>query len=138
MTYYKSKCNHCQNEYVISIDDLRYTFYGMPKIECDEYAWKCPTCGHVNTGKNINLIPCYQNGKSNLVFELTDKESEEARKFKDEHKHIEEFTAQGKPTFTALGMQFTYEITPGGLGNCVSIKCNKCGETKDITDSENW
>ena len=138
MTYYKCHCEYCNGDFVASIDDLNESAlqFGMPKVANDEYAWKCPTCGHPNTGKNKDLEPCYQNGKTNLVFELTDNETKAAMEFKNAHRHKEEFAEQGKTFFSALGQQFTYEITPGGLGHCVSIKCNECGETKDITD--NW
>jgi len=76
--------------------------------------------------------------KENIVFKLNDAESKAAREFIAEHNHKEEFRKEGKLGFTALGQQFTYEITPGGLGLAVSIKCNKCGATKDITDIDSW
>ena len=37
-----------------------------------------------------------------------------------------------------LGQQFTFSITPGGLGPLVIIKCNYCGEVEDITNYDNW
>ena len=76
MTYYKCRCEHCNGEFVASTKDLNESAlqFGMPKVANDEYAWKCPICGHPNTGKNIDLEPCYQNGKNNIVFELSDEE----------------------------------------------------------------
>ena len=54
--------------------------------------------------------------------------------FKNAHSHIED-SEQSKTFLSTMKQQFTYEITPGGLGHCVNIKCNECGETKDITDN---
>jgi hypothetical protein len=138
MTYYKCHCEYCNGDFVASVEDLHESalHFGMPKVANDEYAWKCPICGHPNTGKNKDLQPCYQNGKTNIVFELTNNETKAAIEFKNTHRHKEEFAKQGKIFFSAMGHQFTYEITPGGIGHCLSIKCNECGETKDITD--NW
>ena len=66
------------------------------------------------------------------------RETKRAREFIKKHDHSEEFKAAGKMGFSTLGMQFTYTITPGGFGPLVSIKCNHCGESEDITDSDNW
>lgn len=136
MTYYKCHCEYCNGDFVASIDDIHESAlqFGMPKVANDEYAWKCPTCGHPNTGKNIDLEPCYQNGKTNKVFELTDEETKAAMEFENMHCHIKD-PEQCKTFLSAMKQQFTYEITPGGLGHRVSIKCNECGETKDITDN---
>jgi len=66
------------------------------------------------------------------TFTISDKEWESCQKFKEEHK-------QCAPNgFSTLGMQYTYSITPGGLGPCVSIKCNACGDEIDVTDSDSW
>ena len=135
MTYYKCHCKYCNSDFVASIEDLHESEaqFGMPKVANDEYAWKCPICGHPNTGKNIDLEPCYQNGKNNIVFELTDEETSLVREFEKKHSHPEKFEKDGKQIFHSG--QFTYKITPGGLRHCVSIKCNECGETKDITNN---
>ena len=136
MTYYKCHCEHCNRDFVASIVDIHESAlqFGMPKVANDEYAVKCPICGHPNTGKNIDLEPCYQNGKTNIVFELTDNETKAVMEFKNAHRHIKD-PEQSKTFLSAMKQQFTYEITPGELGHCISIKCNECGETKDITDN---
>ena len=73
------------------------------------------------------------------MFILDEEETKAAKEFIKEHNHNDEIKKEkGYPFFTALGQQFTYIITPGGLGNGVSIKCNHCGKTKDITNTENW
>lgn len=38
-----------------------------------------------------------------------------------------------EPFFSTEGGQFTYLITPAGIGNIVKIKCNICNKVKDIT-----
>lgn len=74
----------------------------------------------------------------NLNFALTKIETERAINFIEKHNHSEEFKKQGKLGFSTMGMQFTYIITPGGLGNSVSIKCNHCDQQEDISDIDNW
>ena len=138
--HYLCKCEYCNEDIVVSQKDFD-NFFGIPKHEEHESAWKCPVCGHVNienTNKDIWKKRCEMDGSVNQRFELTDNETKAAKEFRKLHNHKEDFKKQDKIAFSTLGMQFTYEITPGGLGNEVVIKCNECGETKDITDSENW
>lgn len=70
-----------------------------------------------------------------MEFKLTKLEYKRARKFIQKHKHSE---AQGKLGFSTLGHQFTYHITPGGLGYIVEIECNYCKKKENITDNSNW
>lgn len=137
-TYYLCRCEYCGKEYVISQEEMNGDFFGKPECGPSESAWKCPNCGHVNKMQNKDLCPCYQDGGTNIRFELNDTESERARDFMKEHNHREDFKRQGKMLFSALGMQFTYKITPGGLGPVVGIRCNECGEAKEITDTNSW
>jgi len=108
--------------------------------EKDIFKFKCPYCGHIIelTRKEAQERMCSYYGDNNIRFTLDEVETERARKFKEKHDHSAEFRAQGKLAFSTLGQQFTYEIIPGGLGNSVIIKCNHCGETEDITNTENW
>lgn len=101
---------------------------------------KCCCCGHVwdEPVKDMYKKRCNPDGRVTEIFELTEEETKRAAEFRNKHSHEEEFRAQGKITFTALGQQFTYTITPGGLGSDVTIKCNHCGETKNITNVDNW
>ena len=128
MTYYKCRCEHCNGEFVASTKDLNESAlqFGMPEVANDEYAWKCPICGHPNTGKNIDLEPCYQNGKNNIVFELSDEETALVREFEMKHSHPEKFEKDGKQIFHRR--QFTYEITPDLGKYIIKVKCNECGE----------
>lgn len=106
----------------------------------DTYTFKCPYCGHIfkMTRAELKELECSFYGDNRIRFELDDEESAAAREFMKEHNHKEEFRKQGKMGFSTLGMQFTYEIIPGGLGPLVSIKCNHCGKSKDITNTKNW
>ena len=63
-------------------------------------------------------------------FKLTKKEAEMAEQFEKEHRHSEEYKG-------AIGGHITYSITPTSLGDAKTIRCNVCGEKKDITDY-NW
>ena len=73
-----------------------------------------------------------------MRFELDEVETSRAKEFIKEHNHIEEFRKMGKFGFSTLGQQFTYKITPGGLGNSTEIICNHCKEQKGITNIDNW
>lgn len=52
------------------------------------------------------------------------------KKFKEEHKHSEDPTA--------IGGKFSYIVTPTSVGQAISIQCNDCGETADITEWSNF
>jgi Fe2+ or Zn2+ uptake regulation protein len=106
----------------------------------DTFTFKCPQCGHIctYTREQMEDYICSYYGDNNIRFELDEVETNNAKEFINEHKHIGEFEKKGKKFFSTLGQQFTYEITPGGLGSSVIIKCNQCGKTKDITNTENW
>lgn len=75
--------------------------------------------------------------KNEICFKLTEKESQAAEEFIEEHKNCCK-EKLGKEVFSSIGGGFTYIITPVSLGLCVSIICNSCGKVKDITDSESW
>lgn len=106
----------------------------------DVYPVKCCNCGHTwdEPSKGLHEKYCNPDGNDNIVFELGKVETQRARDFIKKHNHRDDFKREGKLAFSTLGMQFTYTITPGGLGPLVSIKCNKCGESQDITDTEDW
>ena len=101
---------------------------------------KCCYCGHVwnEPVSGMHEKQCQPNGSKVKTFELNEVETQRANDFIKKHSHAEELDKERKVGFTALGHQFTYEITPGGFGPLVSIKCNYCGESEDITDIDNW
>ena len=72
-----------------------------------------------------------------LEFRLNDKEEESAKEFREEHKNCCK-EKLSKEFFSTTGGEFSYIITPTGLGLCTIIRCNSCGEEEDITDIENW
>ena len=61
---------------------------------------------------------------------MTDKERAAYREFWEKHRLC--------PFTSTIGGKISVEITGTGLGNLFVCKCNACGETKDITDSDNW
>ena len=66
-----------------------------------------------------------------MVFELSELESEEAKKFMKEH-----YSSCNQPT--TIGGLFSYIITPTSIGYSISVRCNVCGETLDVTDYGSW
>ena len=70
---------------------------------------------------------------------MDEKETEAAREFIKNHNHSNELMSKkGKPFFSSTGQQFSYTFNPGGLGTNVSIKCEYCKKSKDITNIEDW
>lgn len=61
---------------------------------------------------------------------ITEKEEQGIGEFKKAHRNC-----KGKHK---TGIQFSYIITPTGIGDCVAVKCNRCGKTKDVTDVDCW
>lgn len=70
--------------------------------------------------------------KSVHNFSLTKKEAYLAHNFCKEHLSC----ARKNPA--TIGGYVNYSFTPTGIGDCVKIKCNICGEEKDITDYDTW
>lgn len=60
----------------------------------------------------------------------------------EEEKNAREFMKKHKPCYdtkkTVVGGMYSYIFTPSGIGIASSIKCNVCGEIKDITDYGTW
>lgn len=163
--YYTPTCDFCKEVLFMSLDEAEIVLFEPHEEEyvyweggfCDKckkigkhivssnpqkdiFKFKCPKCGHIIslTRKELDDLKCSYYGDNNIRFTLDEVETNRARKFKNEHNHNEDFKKEGKLAFTALGQQFTYEITPGGLGDCVVIKCNQCKDSEDITNIDNW
>ena len=64
--------------------------------------------------------------------DYTDKQEIELKEFKEKHKHCV------KPDNTIERYRFTYLETPTGIGPIDEIRCNNCGEIKDVTDIDSW
>lgn len=65
-----------------------------------------------------------------MEFKLNEKEEQNYKEFCKEHRECE--------FASTIGGKISITFTPTGLGNIVEVKCNACGETKDITDISNW
>lgn len=82
----------------------------------------------------------------NCLCDLTDKEVELIKEFKDKHykkcaeKDIKEMRKQGISPATGFGKGSTwiYTIENTSLGEIISIKCPDCGEELDITDQNKF
>ena len=83
-------------------------------------------------------------------FRLSEKEYEQGTKiFLEKHKNCSlETYLQRKNTWWRKLLRipvrgpypakYTYMFTPTGIGIGVKVRCNYCGEIKDITDYELW
>lgn len=159
------ECPHCKEELVIAHSELervlfesheeayvywqggfgdKYKKIGTRLVSSDQtkdyYEIKCCNCGHVwkHPAHYMWLNQCNSDGEKTITLELNEVETKRAKEFMESHSHHEVLNSMKRPTFSAMGQQFTYIITPGGLGPLVSIKCNFCGETKEITDIDSW
>lgn len=115
------------DERIVSSDTTKDIYKGI----------KCCNCGHVWDENKLHVLEncrCNADGLQTQVIELSEAETKKTEAFIQ--KHINR-CCPDKP-FTVLGMQFTYTITPGGLGSLISIKCNACGETENISCTEDW
>ena len=65
-----------------------------------------------------------------MEFRMNEKEEQDYIEFCKKH-HDCEFTS-------TIGGKITVTFVPTGLGSCISVKCNSCGETEDITDISCW
>ena len=65
--------------------------------------------------------------KNNALYVMTDKEKTSAMIFKNDH------YKKCKNSGTYL-----YKLTGTGIGTAITIKCDKCEEELDITDTESW
>lgn len=65
-----------------------------------------------------------------MIFTLTPNEVDEYNKFIEEHKNCK--------CSATIGGKISVIFTPTGLGDAKSVKCNACGEEREITDVSNW
>ena len=65
-----------------------------------------------------------------MIFTLTPNEVDEYNKFIEEHKNCK--------CSATIGGKISVIFTSTGLGDAKSVKCNACGEEKEITDVSNW
>ena len=65
-----------------------------------------------------------------MEFRLNENEERDYKEFCNQHRFCE--------FRSTIGGKISVIFTPTGLGPCISVKCNACGETKDITDVSCW
>jgi hypothetical protein len=65
-----------------------------------------------------------------INFTLNPNEVDEYDKFIEEHKKCK--------CSATIGGKISIIFTPTGLGDAKSVKCNVCGEEREITDVSNW
>lgn len=68
---------------------------------------------------------------------LSAKEYEESNEFQKKHRDCCRRVLK-KEFFSSTGGGFSFIVTPTGIGDCITIRCNSCGEEKDITDTSSW
>lgn len=67
-----------------------------------------------------------------MKYQLTDAERLAICGFQREHIDCKnEFSS-------SVGGRLSYIITPTGLGNIVKVRCNYCGEIRDLTNYDSW
>lgn len=71
------------------------------------------------------------NDEMNIVFSMTPTEYLRYKNFKCNHSHNETDCYTHGPKYM-VGFEYV------GIGKCVYCKCNICGKTYDITDSDSW
>lgn len=71
-----------------------------------------------------------ENKSEEMIFTLNPNEVDEYNKFIEEHKNCK--------CSATIGGKISVIFTPTGLGDAKSVKCNACGEEKEITDVSNW
>ena len=134
--------NAIQEKFDIKLNDYWDGSYQikeyLDKLQDDKEFWVNLKPLHKITFEDLIETVCSFYGDNNMRFELDEVETSRAKEFIKEHNHIEEFKKMGKFGFSTLGQQFTYKITPGGLGNSTEIICNHCKEHKSITNIDNW
>ena len=161
ISYYKYNCDFCHKDIVFNLNEEGVERELFEPKEQEQIAWEimptgeknkfkeityketfssnpdkdiikfiCPNCGHRHSikWKDIKNNFCNYWGNNNIKFELTEKETKTACNFIKKHSKCV------KDIYSSTGGQFSYTIQPTGLGNIVTIKCNACGKTKDVTE----
>lgn len=127
-------------QYVHMCDKCGKKFTFLQKYPCIEYkeVERNPITNIEITDsfkKTLNRVSkqCNENNKPGcnaLTFALNDTEAQQYHDFCNKHRSCE-FSS-------TIGGKISVIFTPTGLGDIVVVKCNKCGEEKDITDVSNW
>lgn len=72
------------------------------------------------------------------ILEISEKDivKERLNSFYKNHKECV-INKMHKPFFSTTRGQYSFIVTPTGLGSIVRIKCNVCNKVEDITN-DNW
>lgn len=73
---------------------------------------------------------CYD--KTKYTFTMSKNEVYNAMLFLDKHKKC------AKENPTTIGGAYSFIFTPTGIADTIEIRCNVCGDHKNITDYDNW
>ena len=72
--------------------------------------------------------------RNHSLLIMSDNELQQEKDFREEH-----WNKCGKPLNNkAKGNTYIYELTNTGIGTSIKITCPICGESKNITDVDNW
>ena len=127
---YVHKCNKCGNTewYSKSYPCIEYKEVQKNPITVidlsDDFK---ETLKRVSKGHNKNQE---ESKSEKMIFTLTPNEVDEYNKFIEEHKKCN--------CSATIGGKISVIFTPTGLGDAKSVKCNACGQEKEITDVSNW
>ena len=125
---YVHKCDKCGKQFTFS--------QSYPSIEYKKVERNPITNTEITDSfkETLNRVNKYNEnnkpGCNALTFALNETEAQEYHDFCNKHRSCE-FSS-------TIGGKISVIFTPTGLGDIVVVKCNKCGEEKDITDISNW
>ena len=125
-------CNKCGKSFTFSqsypcIEYKKVKRNTITNVEItDSFNEKLNITSEKHSNENQNNI----SKKETLTFYLNSTEVEEYKNFVNKHKKCN--------CSATIGGKISIIFTPTGLGNAKSVKCNVCGEEKEITDVSNW
>lgn len=159
-THYIVECDYCKTKLFCDINDFKINKYKPVMKECDtatigddgKYHWhkseflqssdatkdvfecKCCYCGHTikKTRQEILTGISQWTGDNTIWFDLTEKETEKANKFIQEHKEC------ARAIRDPIGTSFVFEITPTSIGTFSSIKCLGCKKSENLTEYDKF
>lgn len=125
-------CNKCGKSFTFSksYPHIEYKKFEKNTITNVELTDKFNKTLNITSEKHNNENQNNICKKETLTFYLNSTEVEEYKKFVNEHKKCN--------CSATIGGKISIIFTPTGLGNAKSVKCNVCGEEKEITDVSNW
>ncbi len=75
---------------------------------------------------------------SYITFDVSETQSDKAKKWIDHHDKEKHIKAGGKYRYTgASGGAYSWKFTPTTIGLVISMECS-CGDQIDLTDYNDW